>query len=206
MGYFISKPGFFQKKQLYEDFNGKLFFFFDWILWKKQRYAHTHTYIHTHICTVIHRQTVSLYHNSSVWLDTQDASIWNRNPADLMSVGYLTSKLSSLSVQVKEFYIYIYLHIHLSVTRVLSSWKELCIYMYVEAGNPPLKCSTHGRGGNILSYCCWSNERIVNILKWISQQMILNFEILCEPIHFKIYVYISFGWLVLWHVNTCRVI
>ena len=28
---------------------------------------------------VIHRQTVSLYHNSSVWLDTQDASSWDRN-------------------------------------------------------------------------------------------------------------------------------
>ena len=28
---------------------------------------------------VVHRQTVSLYHNSSVWLDTQDASSWDRN-------------------------------------------------------------------------------------------------------------------------------
>ena len=29
---------------------------------------------------VIHRQTVSLYHNSSVWLDNRDGSNWNRNP------------------------------------------------------------------------------------------------------------------------------
>ena len=31
------------------------------------------------ICTVIHRQTVLLYHNSSVWLDTQDTSSWGWN-------------------------------------------------------------------------------------------------------------------------------
>ena len=29
---------------------------------------------------VIHRQTVSLYHNSSMWLDTWDAWSWDRNP------------------------------------------------------------------------------------------------------------------------------
>ena len=26
------------------------------------------------VCIVIHRPTVSLYHNSSIWLDTQEAS------------------------------------------------------------------------------------------------------------------------------------
>ena len=29
---------------------------------------------------VIHRQTVSLYHNSQVWQDPQDAQSWYRNP------------------------------------------------------------------------------------------------------------------------------
>ena len=29
------------------------------------------------VCVVIHRQTVSLYQN---WLDTQDASSWDRHP------------------------------------------------------------------------------------------------------------------------------
>ena len=29
---------------------------------------------------VIHRLTISLYHNSSVWLDTLDAWSWDRNP------------------------------------------------------------------------------------------------------------------------------
>ena len=31
---------------------------------------------------VIHRQTVSLYHNFSVWLDTVDSRSWDRNLAD----------------------------------------------------------------------------------------------------------------------------
>ena len=33
---------------------------------------------------VIHKETVSLYHNSSVWLDTQDAPSWDRNPSNFM--------------------------------------------------------------------------------------------------------------------------
>ena len=32
---------------------------------------------------VIHRQTISLYHNSSVWLDTQDDTCWDRKPFPL---------------------------------------------------------------------------------------------------------------------------
>ena len=35
---------------------------------------------------VIDRETISLYQNSSVWLD---ASSWDRNPADFSPVGYL---------------------------------------------------------------------------------------------------------------------
>ena len=36
--------------------------------------------LHIYIYIVIHRQIISLYHNSSVWLDTQDASSHNRYP------------------------------------------------------------------------------------------------------------------------------
>ena len=42
------------------------------------QFVYIYIYIHTYI--VIHRQTVSLYHNSSEWIDTQDASSWDRNP------------------------------------------------------------------------------------------------------------------------------
>ena len=34
------------------------------------------------IIIVFHRQTVSFYHNSSLLLDTRDASSWDRNPAN----------------------------------------------------------------------------------------------------------------------------
>ena len=39
---------------------------------------------------VIYAQTVLMYHNFSVWLDTQDAASWDRNLPDFTSVGYLT--------------------------------------------------------------------------------------------------------------------
>ena len=41
-----------------------------------------HIYIYIYI--VIHRQTVSFYQNSSVWLDTQDARSRDRNPSNFM--------------------------------------------------------------------------------------------------------------------------
>ena len=46
---------------------------------------------------VILRQTVSLYHNSSVWMDMKDASSWNWNLADFtldMVFHYLTCWVS----------------------------------------------------------------------------------------------------------------
>ena len=36
--------------------------------------------VYMYIFIGIHRQTVSLYHNSSVWLDTRDAPSRDRNP------------------------------------------------------------------------------------------------------------------------------
>ena len=38
---------------------------------------------------VIHRKTFSLYHNTSVYLDTQDSSSWDRNLADYSQSGIL---------------------------------------------------------------------------------------------------------------------
>ena len=42
----------------------------------------TYIYIYIYIYIVIHRQTVSFYQNSSVWLDTQDARSRDRNPSN----------------------------------------------------------------------------------------------------------------------------
>ena len=39
-------------------------------------------YIYIYIYIVIHRQTVSFYQNSSVWLDPQDARSRDRNPSN----------------------------------------------------------------------------------------------------------------------------
>ena len=41
------------------------------------QHTHTHAHIYIYIYIVIHRQTISLYYKSSVWLDTRDASSWD---------------------------------------------------------------------------------------------------------------------------------
>ena len=90
-------------------------------------------YIYIYIYIFIHRQTVSLYHNSSVWLETEDAWSWDRNlpnvTLDLVSersanVGFGNYKIlgsnSSSSVHLYTFYT-------LLDTKVLNSFEELCI-------------------------------------------------------------------------------
>ena len=44
-------------------------------------YIYIYIYIYIYSLIAMYRQTVSLYHNSSVWLDTQDPSSWDRNPS-----------------------------------------------------------------------------------------------------------------------------
>ena len=44
--------------------------------------ADIYIYIYIYIYIVIHRQTVSFYQNSSVWLDPQDARSRDRNPSN----------------------------------------------------------------------------------------------------------------------------
>ena len=84
--------------------------------------------------TVIHRQTVPLYHKTSMRLD---ASNWNWKPADFTSVGHLTSELSSsLSKRRNLLNIYSYtlisyrsaefmrraLHLHICGSRQFFTW------------------------------------------------------------------------------------
>ena len=47
-------------------------------------------YIYIYIYIVSHRETDSLSHNSSVFLDTRGASSWDQNLTAFTSVGYLT--------------------------------------------------------------------------------------------------------------------
>ena len=41
------------------------------------------------LCNLFTTKTVSLYHNSSVWLDPREASSWHRNSVDFTSFRYL---------------------------------------------------------------------------------------------------------------------
>ena len=47
------------------------------------------------IYTVFHRQTVSLYHNSSVWIDTKGAWSWDRNSPNFVSYRSANKRTSS---------------------------------------------------------------------------------------------------------------
>ena len=56
--------------------------------------------------------TVTLYYSSCEWLDTRDASSWNRNTADFTSVGYLTQTIVILSSSEGIFtYIFFYIYV-----------------------------------------------------------------------------------------------
>ena len=85
---------------------------------RSYRYVHTHTnthiYIFIYIYIFIHRQAVSLYHNTSVWLDTQDASSWDRNPPNF-----------TLDMVSHRSDIYIYIYIHASPWGLSTLAKEL---------------------------------------------------------------------------------
>ena len=62
-------------------------------------YIYIYKYIYIYI--FIHRQTVSLYHKSSAWVDTQDAWSWDRNPSNftLDLVSYCSANKRTTSVR-----------------------------------------------------------------------------------------------------------
>ena len=71
-------------------------------------------YIYIYIYILIYGETVSLYHNSSVWLETPEASRWGRNPPNNPSVCLAVCMYVCLSVCLSlslSLYIYIYIYI-----------------------------------------------------------------------------------------------
>ena len=68
-------------------------------------------YIYIYIYIVIYGQTVSLYHNSSVCLDTRDASSWVPNPPDF-NVSQTSYSKAIVNLRVSEgiFLVYIYMY------------------------------------------------------------------------------------------------
>ena len=93
---------------------------------------------HPYIYIVIHRQTVSFYQNSSVWLDTQDALSRDPNPSnfklDLISDRSATKRTTLAKRIFKVFTLataaaaFVYIFYTLSTTRVLNSFEELVPY------------------------------------------------------------------------------
>ena len=104
-------------------------------------------YIYIYIYIVIHRLTVLLYHNSSVWLDMKNASSWDWNPPNFM-----LDSILPLS--------------HSDDIRQLGNYKALCssfcLFTFCLTGYqsaqhewqlliPSPECSTLGAGEHI--YC-----------------------------------------------------
>ena len=59
------------------------------------------TYIYIYIYIVIHRQTVSLHQNSSVWRDTQDTSSWDWNPPNF-TLDFLSNHSAILTTYISS--------------------------------------------------------------------------------------------------------
>ena len=129
---------------------------------KKQSYIlHNSIYIldnNTHriyIYIVIHRQTVSFYQNSSVWLDTQDARSRDRNPSnftlDCVSDHSSTQGTTLAKGILRYFYFwkqqqqpFVYIFYTLSATRVLNSFEELCITLAATGNSFARELNPHG--------------------------------------------------------------
>ena len=79
---------------------------------------------------VIHKQTVSLCHNFSVWLDTLVTSSWDRNPPNFRLGLYLTAqpfwRPNHLGNSTHYILAFICLDFTLLDTGVLNSFEELC--------------------------------------------------------------------------------
>ena len=99
-------------------------------------YTQKHIYIYIYIYIVIHRQTVSLCHNSSVRLNARDAGFETR-----------------VTLHQSDIYTQIHRHFQRKRRNFLRlylyprNWLPECsidIYTYVKAGKYPLQCSTHG--------------------------------------------------------------
>ena len=88
-------------------------------------------YIHIYIYIVIHRQTFSLYHNTSVWLDMWDAPSWDWNLPNF-TLGWWPTLRPSLRLNFSLRITacasnFVCLHFALSDAKVLNFIEELCI-------------------------------------------------------------------------------
>ena len=79
--------------------------------------------------------TVSLYHNSPVWLDTQDASSWDRNPPNftLDLVSYCSADICQLgnfnAFRAGVLIVYIYIYIYIYIYKRTHTYKHTYTHM-----------------------------------------------------------------------------
>ena len=99
-----------------------------------------------------------------MWLDLRDASSKDWNPADFISVWYLTCRdIAILSVNEEIFYIY-FLHICYQLLECSVHEKSYCISAYIAAGEFPTQELNPQHGAYILT----STERLsYNSSAWI---------------------------------------
>ena len=124
-----------------------------------------HTHSHTHI--FIHRQTVSFYHNSSVWLETHDVSSWDRTRLTLRQSEILSR---AIVILYKELFTYIFLHI---CYRLLSSWEKLLRFNQCDSWQISHERGQHTREEHIYIYIYIYNNNFYNFdsVKKIKQMM-----------------------------------
>ena len=84
-------------------------------------------YIYIYIYIYTHSQTVSLYYNSSVWLDMQGASSWDRNQSNFMLdlISYSSDNSVTYGKLTHFVLAFVGLYFALSDTGVLNSSEEL---------------------------------------------------------------------------------
>ena len=122
-------------------------------IWRSECYTHTHTYIYI----VIHRQTVSLYQNSSVWLNRLDSSSWDSNLADWNANPRFYHTTMRKLAQAKEIltlmyhisFVYIYL---LNDYQELNSFEEPCFTLVATITSLARELNPTGVGEHIYIY------------------------------------------------------
>ena len=84
------------------------------------------------IYTVIHRQIVSFYQNSSVWLDKLDSRSWDRNLTDkhqyeILPLSHEETSASEGNLNAYVSHLFLFAYIHLMATESSIHLKSLAL-------------------------------------------------------------------------------
>ena len=114
-------------------------------------------YIYIYIYIVFYRQTISLHHNSTVWLDTWDAPSQDRKPANFKIYIYIYICVCVCVYVCVYVYVcvwmhtYIYIYVCVCVSVYMYIYKCVYIYIYIY-----IIIYTHIYIGiNIYTICIW---------------------------------------------------